>query len=392
MTTVHLHEYRLADEAFISGANLYYQETQQLLRSDARVGLAFHSLPDLFQVPPKVRDDDVMLSSAGPYAYVYHLLRERMKGRFRIVRDVQATFHAGYFLQERLCAAGMRDGDLVLFPSEYCRAAYLAHFEHLDEGNTAVCYPLPPVPELQRPTQRKTIHLGYLGRVTAEKNVDQLPALMRGLADAGMSAELSVIGQKEGNAQPPSARLSHEEAMRHLAGLDLLLHPSTSSLESLGRVLLEAGALGVPALAADHAAAPELLGRKALLDVDYRPGYYPMTAAHALGSIDVEQWAERAIRWQGSRESWPKVDVRRFAHDRTRFSELLLGKGKASPYHVRSQLLGRCEVHQDTLSASLKEAASITLRVFEKTDLRHIGQAMADICARMHYKPVLRVT
>ena len=55
-----------------------------------------------------------------------------------------------------------------------------------------------------------------------------------------------------------------------LQRLDYFLFFSTSNLEVLGRVLVEAGHARVPILASEHAAAPELLSPTSLLDVSYR--------------------------------------------------------------------------------------------------------------------------
>ena len=119
-TPLTLDDYRIEDEQFAGGANLYYHEVRELLSSES--GTTLHSLKGLLADPRAAREalavldeEGVALCNAGPYAYVYHHLREKLGLRFRIVRDVQAAFHAGYFVQEEACVPLTREGDVVLF-------------------------------------------------------------------------------------------------------------------------------------------------------------------------------------------------------------------------------------------------------------------------------------
>ncbi len=97
--------------------------------------------------------------------------------------------------------------------------------------------------------------IGYVGRLTAEKNVRFLADIGSALLKAARKDfEFVIVGQ--GNEQPwlqanlPNARftgvLRGEELAREFANMDLFVFPSTT--DTFGNVILEAMASGVPAV------------------------------------------------------------------------------------------------------------------------------------------------
>ena len=97
--------------------------------------------------------------------------------------------------------------------------------------------------------------IGYVGRLTAEKNVRFLAEIGSALLKAGRKDfEFAIVGQ--GNEQPwlqanvPNAHftgvLRGEELAREFANMDLFVFPSTT--DTFGNVILEAMASGVPAV------------------------------------------------------------------------------------------------------------------------------------------------
>lgn len=100
--------------------------------------------------------------------------------------------------------------------------------------------------------------LGYIGRITPEKNVEMLIELEQGLLAAGVPEfRIAVVGQ--GHSEPllrQSLRcgdfpgvLKGEPLARAFANLDLFIFPSET--DTFGNVVLEALASGVPALVTD---------------------------------------------------------------------------------------------------------------------------------------------
>jgi phosphatidylinositol alpha 1,6-mannosyltransferase len=108
---------------------------------------------------------------------------------------------------------------------------------------------------LRRSRTSGDFRIGYVGRLTAEKNVRFLAELSRALLAAGRrDFEFVIVGQ--GNEQPwlqanlPNARftgvLHGEQLAEAYANMDLFVFPSTT--DTFGNVILEAMASGVPAI------------------------------------------------------------------------------------------------------------------------------------------------
>jgi glycosyltransferase involved in cell wall biosynthesis len=100
--------------------------------------------------------------------------------------------------------------------------------------------------------------LGYIGRITPEKNVEMLIELEKGLLAAGVPEfRIAVVGQ--GHSEPLLRQalqcgdfpgvLKGEPLARAFANLDLFIFPSET--DTFGNVVLEALASGVPALVTD---------------------------------------------------------------------------------------------------------------------------------------------
>jgi len=314
------------------GALRYYQEVSQLLTAHASEGLRPEA-HDFFELMRWSEEDlaafvgelgarDVLVSTVGPYAQFYFYLRERYGGRFRIVRDVRTSTWAGYLLQEQLVAPLLRPGDDVLFPSEFCRAYFQRLFpDSLSNQNTRVCYPLVSLFPTALPRRASSrLRVGYVGRIAPDKNLPQILSIFAQLLRSGeRQAELLLAGPVEG--QPlervaafqlgrraarlgiPRSQLSYagnlseEQVWRFFANLDVLLFPAMASVESMGRIILEAAHAGVRVVAAHYAAAPELLARSALIRSEYRVNeVFGTIKPFSFGNVDEADAVERVLR------------------------------------------------------------------------------------------------
>lgn len=298
-------------------------------------------------------EHDVVVSNVGPYAHLYHYLRERYDGRFRIVRDVRTSAWAGFFLQENLAGPLTREGDLVLFPSQFCREFFCRQFPRwLNAANTAVCYPLSTsfpqiLPEQQR--DDAGMNIGYIGRIADDKNFDQVVEIFVRLnAQAGERVNLHLAGHIDPLSRFGSIRalrrhlkkrgvpadrliyyghLPYREIWGFFRRLDVFVFPAVASVESLGRVLLEAQHCGVPVVAAHYAAASEILPAENLI----KP-VFDTTKAHrtieafSLGRVDEDSMIEAIA---GARVGDPKGQARRY-HPQT-YLDLVLGYSEAPP-------------------------------------------------------------
>jgi glycosyltransferase involved in cell wall biosynthesis len=234
---------------------------------------------------------DTLLCTAGPWAHLYHYWREVSGGRYRIIRDARTTAWSPYLAQEWLAGPLVRPGDLIIFPSGFARAFYQQLFPHITAENSCVLYPLaehlpPPLPRVPG----EQLRVGYLGRLADDKNVRAVLDLGRALG-AHRDVELHFAGPfypPGGSIASPGALLAVARAVgmppgrvhyhgnvpyprigTFFARLDVLYFPAVSSNESFGRVLAEAGSAGLPVVATDYAASPELMPAANLVPVRY---------------------------------------------------------------------------------------------------------------------------
>ena len=303
------------------GVNLAHENIAALLRGVGQEQLLvrFHDfnrlLTDQSYALEILSNTDCVVSNVGPHAQYYFYLRERFDLDFRILRDVRTAIWSSYLLQEHLCRPYLRDGDVLMVASHYTRAIYEKLFPHLRSGNTVRCYPLTVEFPAELPARRQASYftLGYIGRLSEDKNfsdiVDLLvmmnkrqPGHYKLLAcgdihstschpDAVRALILDELGEGDYfEYLPPRANGHVWELYRRF---DAMLFPSTSNLETLGRVLVEASYAGVPVVCGDHAAAAELMPSSSLCRVSYvKRKTFSAHFDHLLGRVDLDDMAK----------------------------------------------------------------------------------------------------
>jgi hypothetical protein len=108
------------------------------------------------------------------------------------------------------------------------------------------------------------------------------PVLYRSVVD-GLSAIGVDVDYRGGMPNPNVVEL--------MAECDVVLFLTTSSIESLGRVMVEAGARGVPVVAADFGAARDLVNADYRIPIDYfDPATGLCDSSFALGELAFERW------------------------------------------------------------------------------------------------------
>lgn len=322
-----LHDYQL-DRMLRQkdGVNLAYNEIASLLDglSNRHLDIRFHDFLRLCRdeayAKEVLSDADCVISNVGPHAHFYFYLREKLGLSFRIIRDVREALRSNYLLQEYLCRSYLRDTDMLLFASLYAQQLFLEIYPHLRTFPTAICYPLMrsfPSRNLhstRRIYDKKQVTLGYVGRLSEDKNFSQLiDLIIRLQTSAPDRYRLLALGDIHSASCDPQkfrARIEqetgrtdafeyfppvdHSQVWGFYDGIDVFLFPSTSNIETFGRVLIEASYCGIPIIASDHAAASELLPQQSLVPVSYY--HNKRFSTHfdfPLGDIDIEDMLVR---------------------------------------------------------------------------------------------------
>lgn len=310
------------------GVNLAHENIAALMRgqADGPLQVTFHDFNRLLEDEAYARNildhTDCVISNIGPHAHYYFYLREQYGLNFRIVRDVRTAIWSSYLLQEYLCAPLLQTQDILMVASHYTRGIYEKIFPNLKDQAILRCYPLTvafPSSLPTRATKRSgdPIDLGYIGRLSEDKNFPDLidllitlnrrePGGFRLLACGDIhspSCHPDRLSQRLREALGPGDHFVHFPSRKNgeiwelYQRFDVMVFPSTSNLETLGRVLVEASYAGVPVISGAHAAAPELMPDAALCPVDYVRGRpFDTHYDHSLGQVDINAMVALLVR------------------------------------------------------------------------------------------------
>jgi glycosyltransferase involved in cell wall biosynthesis len=322
-TKVALHDYKSHPHLpQKDGVNHAHEEIATLLlRSDhPDLDIKWHDFPrllaDLSYARTVLSDCDCVISNVGPHAHFYFYLREQLGLNYRIIRDVRTALWSSYLLQESLIAPLCRSVDTLLVATNFTHGIFLKIFPHLALSKVIRCYPL--VAHFPADYQGKVVSLksdafavGYLGRISTDKGfLELLRAVIALNSEPNASrryrllacgsigdSQFSESGIKSLFIQQgvdPSlytylGSVGRTQIWERMKLFDLLVFPTVSSLETLGRVILEASYMGLPILASEHAAGTELLERKeCLMEVDYfHEKVFYSHFNHKIGSVSV---------------------------------------------------------------------------------------------------------
>lgn len=406
------HNYRLNNELFITGANYHYIENTKLLheRKPDDIKLISHDFRNLVlgkEKPPKLTKEDVLLSNVGPYAHVYHYLREKHNLKFRIIRDVQTGLWPGYLFQEKICNRYMKEGDKVMFLSEFARQLYIKLFpKTLNEENTFVCAPFMyffPKKVKKEKKEDDNLTLGWVGRVTGEKNfyqaleafirlnkeLDNVKFIVAGDSSNKIKLEISKklkenkIKENDFIYVNKSRFIPHKNVWEIYNKMDVFLFPSLSINESLGRTIVEACYMNVPVVAPYHGAAPELLNEKNLISVKYRDDLFQLDSVrpYSFGKVDMDDFINKLYNYKSlSREN----DISKYSNHYKKFFNVLCNiepkKKLAALKKQVKDFIDRVHFHNNSMNLNMKQIMSRTKWfVTGKTDNRRLTIKKSDI-------------
>jgi len=301
-----------------AGASFYYYEISKLLNQKNDYGIETIPIGQKELISANflsgLKEDDVIIPNIGPYAWFYYYLRAKKRLKFRIIHDVQTALFADHLLQEQLCSDFMREGDAVLFLSQYQKYLYMSLFPYsLDNSNTFVCNPVLnflPTPKTRE--KRNSLTLGWFGRVFDAKNFGQaLEIFIKFYKYSKCNVKMLICGLADEKYKPSNVEkilqknnidvskyhhvnnggfVEHSKMLSLLHDADVLLFPSVGNMESFGRVMLEANNFDVKVIAAKHGASQELIPESSLLDVDYcYHKHIDLNSNQSMGQISVDE-------------------------------------------------------------------------------------------------------
>jgi glycosyltransferase involved in cell wall biosynthesis len=223
--------------------------------------------------------------------------------------------------------------DLVLAPSQAVRDDLAARLA-------------PPVGVLSRGVDAELFHPGkrrraegrvralYVGRVAPEKNLDLLARVFR----AETAAELTVVGDGPSvddlRRRLPQAtftgRLVGESLAQAYADADFFVFPSKT--DTLGNVVLEAMASGLPAVVTDHMGPKELVRHEQTGYVTGSDEEFAAAVRALIADADGRAAMGRAARRFAKTRSWEAIFHRlRSTHDELRAARPAVEAGVQSP-------------------------------------------------------------
>ena len=253
---------------------------------------------------------DVVYGNCGPATALLMGFRAAADLPLRLIREVRTLGWVGYAFQERIAESLGRPDDICVHVSDYARGVWA---QARPPGRETTFYPMiagepekPVTPP--RPTRRRRgLRAGYFGRVDREKGYHFLPAIVARLAEAGWPiSRVDVCGPADdtslaeqvaaelkgmGVASQSHGPLDHGSSLALMGAVDVVLFPTLSSIEALGRVIVEARITGRPVFASDFCGGHDLL----------QPGYRlplaldgPVTGSSAdpfpIGRIELGRW------------------------------------------------------------------------------------------------------
>jgi phosphatidylinositol alpha 1,6-mannosyltransferase len=166
----------------------------------------------------------------------------------------------------------------------------------------------------KRARKDSSFNIGYVGRLTPEKNVRLLARLEKGLLQAGAKdfrfvivgtgSESEWVEQQMQTAELPGV-LKGEALARAYANLDLFIFPSHT--DTFGNVVLEAQAAGVPAIVSDQGGPKFIIedGETGLVAKNEKA--FLKASLSLMEQPELHQRMREAARKRAARASWESV-------------------------------------------------------------------------------------
>ena len=249
---------------------------------------------------------DTVYANCGPWAALLYLVREREGLDVRILREVRTVGWIGYIWQEEVVLQLERPGDQRVFPSRYARDAW--DYAAPSVADSRIYYPI--IREASRrilPGTMASGTAGFFSTLASDKGFNYLPGVIARMLGAGHRVDrLILAGQQAdpalydrvvkalsgmGVAVDFRGGLPNGEVRELMADCDVVLFLSVSSLESLGRVIIESSEQAVPVITTDFGAARDLVHGDYRIPVEYlTDASGPCDSGFPVARLDLDRW------------------------------------------------------------------------------------------------------
>jgi len=355
--------------------------------------------------------EDRLLTNSGPYGWYFHALRKKHGRDFSIIRDARTIFWSGYLLQESLLSDDIRPGDVIYFPSEFTRQAYIRFFPHITKENS--CTLSPVCRFLPKDTSRRehgSLNLGWVGALSDEKGFGSAVKIYASAYKAlGRDMKMIVCGScrsdvySEGNIRSKlkSAGVDPNSYCHVNSGrpaslgkvydtfrdIDVFLFPSTANVEAMPRVILEASHFGIPIIASDYAQGYGLVPSGNLLKTEYITRSRDLINNQPLGSVDIMGAVEMLKDIQGLRVA----DIASYHSHPEKFIRLLadnaLPKDPERINDKASSFIRSCKLEVSFDEAGLAAAEEL----LRSSDWKDMGNTALKLCGALKYRAYLAI-
>jgi hypothetical protein len=264
----------------------------------------------LFRDYGRIRDFlaacNVVYANCGPWAALLYLVREREGMEVRIIREVRTVGWVGYIWQEAVALQLERPGDQRVFPSRYCRDTW--DYATPSISDSRIFYPMIRGASRQALSGIKTGGTaGFFSTLSRDKGFDCLPGILSRMLVGGHRIDRVILAGRQadpalyhrvakalsdmGLAVDFRGELPNGEVRKLMAGCDVVFFLSVSSIESLGRVIIESCEQGVPVITADFGASRDLVHEDYRIPVDYlADAAGPCDSPFPVARLELERW------------------------------------------------------------------------------------------------------
>ena len=248
---------------------------------------------------------DVVYANCGPWAALLHVIRDAVSCTTRIIREVRTVGWIGYIWQEDTVRSLLQPGDLCVYPSHYS----FDMWHEQSAVNASVYYPLINnlVNDGQKPSSTH-MTAGFFSAFSVDKGFDCLPEVVFRMQEhghhidrillAGDIVDLSLFQTVAGKLEDAGVRvcyrggLSNTATRNLMAQCDLVFFLSISSIETLGRIMLEAYEQSVPVVTADFGAAQDIVHQAYRIPVNHPDSVSGLSdTAFKVGDLITRDWS-----------------------------------------------------------------------------------------------------